>query len=93
RHAVDGAVIGPQSLVLRYFGDEDDDRLLVINFGADVDYRPGPEPLIAPSPRGPWKLIWSSDEPRYGGPGVIPPLTDEGWIIPGMSAFLYGTAT
>ncbi len=93
RHTVDGAVIGPQSLVLRYFGDEDDDRLLVINFGADVDYRPGPEPLIAPSPRGPWKLIWSSDEPRYGGPGVIPPLTDEGWIIPGMSAFLYGTAT
>jgi maltooligosyltrehalose trehalohydrolase len=93
RDAVDGAVIGPQAFILRYFGDDDDDRLLVINFGADLNYRPAPEPLIAPSPRGPWRLIWSSDDPRYGGPGIIAPLTDEGWIIPGMSAFLYATHT
>ncbi len=91
RDAVDGAVIGPHACLLRYFGDEDDDRLLVINFGADLRYRPAPEPLIAPSPRGPWRLVWSSDDPRYGGPGIIAPLTDEGWTIPGMSACLYKT--
>lgn len=93
RHAVDGAVIGPHAFVLRYFGGDDDDRLLVINFGADLRYRPAPEPLMAPSPRGSWTLAWSSDDPRYGGPGIIAPLTDEGWTIPGMSASLYATAT
>jgi maltooligosyltrehalose trehalohydrolase len=91
RDYVDGAVIGDQAFVLRYFGAEDDDRLLVINFGADLRYMPAPEPLVAPSPRGPWTLIWSSDNPRYGGPGIIAPLTDEGWNIPGMSASLYAT--
>jgi maltooligosyltrehalose trehalohydrolase len=91
RDRVDGAVIGNQAFLLRYFGAEENDRLLVINFGADLRYIPAPEPLIAPSPHGPWTLIWSSDSPRYGGPGVIPPLTDEGWQIPGMSASLYAT--
>ncbi|HJR76470.1 MAG TPA: malto-oligosyltrehalose trehalohydrolase [Nitrospiraceae bacterium] len=89
RDRVDGAVIGNQTCILRYFGSHDDDRLLVINFGADLRYLPAPEPLIAPSPRGPWTLIWSSDNPRYGGPGIINPLTDEGWNIPGMSATFY----
>jgi maltooligosyltrehalose trehalohydrolase len=89
RDRVDGAVIGNQACILRYFGSHDDDRLLVINFGADLRYMPAPEPLIAPSPRGPWTLVWSSDNPRYGGPGIIDPLTDEGWNIPGMSATFY----
>lgn len=91
RDRVDGAVIGSQAFILRYFGAGDDDRLLVINFGADLRYRPAPEPLIAPSPRGPWTLMWSSDNPRYGGPGIMTPLTDEGWNIPGMSATFYAT--
>jgi maltooligosyltrehalose trehalohydrolase len=88
RDRIDGAVLGPQALVLRYFGHDGDDRLLILNVAAELDYRPAPEPLLAPSPRGPWMVIWSSDDPRYGGPGIIPPLTEEGWRIPGMSAVL-----
>jgi maltooligosyltrehalose trehalohydrolase len=32
-------------------------------------------------------MQWSSEHPCYGGPGIINPLTEEGWRI------LAGTAT
>ncbi len=34
--------------------------------------------------------IWSSEAPRYGGEGVVPPDTDDGWRIRGESATLLG---
>jgi maltooligosyltrehalose trehalohydrolase len=89
REALDGAVIGLQAFVIRFFGSEDDDRLLVINLGPDHLYRPAPEPLLAPIPGGSWQLRWSSDDPRYGGPGLINPLSDDGWQIPGTSATVF----
>jgi maltooligosyltrehalose trehalohydrolase len=89
RDRIDGAVLGPHAFLLRYFDEQDADRLLVINFGADLHFMPAPEPLLAPNAGRPWHLVWSSDDPRYGGPGISEPLTDEGWNIPGMSAFLY----
>jgi maltooligosyltrehalose trehalohydrolase len=91
RERIDGAVISPQAFVLRYFGEDDDDRLLIINLGGDLQYMPAPEPLLAPGPRGPWEFIWSSDAPRYGGPGTIEPLSEEGWRIAAGSAALYAT--
>lgn len=92
RRWLDGAVLGPQALVLRYCTDTDDDRLLVVNLGPDLSYVPAPEPLLAPVTDGAWKLAWSSDHPRYGGPGVVNPLSDRGWRIPAGSAALF-TAT
>ena len=89
RDRVDGAVIGPSAFVLRYFGQEGNDRLLLINLGADCNYRPAPEPLLAPSEGWVWSLVWSSDSPEYGGPGVIEPLTETGWFVPGGSAAFY----
>ena len=89
RDRLDGAVIGPAAFVLRYAGKQGDDRLLLINLGADCDYRPAPEPLLAPPDGRTWHLLWSSDAPEYGGPGVIEPLTETGWVIPGESAALY----
>ena len=89
RDRVDGAVIGSSAFVLRYSGQEGDDRLLLINLGADCDYRPAPEPLLAPPAGRAWSLVWSSDAPAYGGPGVIEPLTETGWVIPGGSAAFY----
>jgi len=89
RNRVDGAVIGPAAFVLRYAGDRGDDRLLLINLGADCDYRPAPEPLLAPPVGGTWRLVWSSDAPVYGGPGAIEPLTETGWVIPGGCAAFY----
>lgn len=91
RHRLDGAVIGSEAFVVRYPGPEGDDRLLLLNLGPDCDYRPAPEPLLAPPPQRRWSLLWSSDEPRYGGPGVIDPLSDEGWRLTAESAVLYRT--
>jgi maltooligosyltrehalose trehalohydrolase len=91
RDRIDGAVIGPQAFAMRYFGEDEDDRLLIVNLGADLRFMPAPEPLLAPSPSGPWRFVWSSDAPRYGGQGIVEPLSDEGWLIPAMSATLYAT--
>ncbi len=86
RGAVDGAVLGPAAFVLRYFGDAGDDRLLVVNLGIDSRLESAAEPLLAP-PRGAgWRILWSSEDPLYGGSG-IPPLDDEGtWTLPGCAA-------
>jgi maltooligosyltrehalose trehalohydrolase len=89
RESLDGAVIGPQAFVIRFFGADGDDRLLVVNLGADHSYVPAPEPLLAPVAGGSWQLGWSSDDPRYGGPGLINPLAEDGWRIPGMSAVVF----
>jgi maltooligosyltrehalose trehalohydrolase len=89
RHLLDGAVLGPQALVLRYSGPIDDERLLVVNLGSDVNFIPGPEPLLAPVTDGSWVLQWSSDHPAYGGPGIINPLTDKGWRISAATATLF----
>lgn len=80
---VDGAVLGDQSFVLRYFDEAKDERLLVVNLGSAHSYVPGPEPLLAPPYGFEWEVIWSSDDERYGGPGVTPPVTDAGWDLPG----------
>jgi maltooligosyltrehalose trehalohydrolase len=92
RTRLDGAVLGPDALVVRFFGDEDiEDRLLIVNLGLDLEYVPAPEPLLAPLSGGWWHLQWSSDDPRYGGSGIIKPSGPDGWRIPGASAtFLIG---
>jgi maltooligosyltrehalose trehalohydrolase len=83
---VDGAVLGEKSFVLRYFGQNDDDRLLVVNLGEAQPFIPGPEPLLAPPLGFEWAMLWSSDDERYGGPGVTMPVSDEGWNLPGEAA-------
>ena len=88
REHLDGAVLAPDAFVLRFFGPEGDDRLLVINLGVDLDYTPAPEPLLAPPPGRAWQGIWSSDAPRYGGPGALNPCREDGWRLPGSCAVL-----
>ena len=71
---MDGAVLGPAAFALRFFADDGNDRLLVVNLGVDLPLPIVPEPLIAPPDveRG-WTRLWYSDDPRYGGRGA-PPL-------------------
>lgn len=88
RFNIDGAVLDQYSFVLRYFGKEGDDRLLLINLERDLEYYPLAEPLLAPSNKGFWELIWSSDNPSYGGPGIINPCQEKGWKLPSHSAIL-----
>jgi maltooligosyltrehalose trehalohydrolase len=84
---VDGAVLAAEAFVLRFFGDEGDDRLLLVNLAADLELRQMPEPLLAPVEGCAWKLLWSSEDPRYGGLGT-PPLGEGGWRIPGHAALV-----
>lgn len=85
---IDGAVLGAEFFVLRFFGEADDDRLLLINFGVDAHLRPAPEPLLAP-PRGKrWQRLWSSEDPCYGGRGAPPHESKENWWIAGHAALV-----
>jgi maltooligosyltrehalose trehalohydrolase len=84
---IDGATLDDEIFVLRFFGDDGDDRLLFVNFGIDKYLSPIPEPLLAPPPGAEWRVVWSSEDPRYGGGGALPVETLESWFIPGKSAF------
>jgi maltooligosyltrehalose trehalohydrolase len=88
REAIDGAVLSMHAFALRWRDAAHGDRLLVVNLREDLDLRPAPEPLLAPPRDGAWALRWSSDDPRYGGPGAVDPCGTEGWRIPGESATL-----
>jgi maltooligosyltrehalose trehalohydrolase len=87
---IDGAVLGPQAFVLRFFGRDGDDRLLVVNLGADLPLEIASEPLLAPpdSERG-WSRVWHSEAPRYGGRGAPLPESETGtWRLPAESTTL-----
>ena len=86
RAVVDGAVLGSEALVLRFFSDTSGDRLLVVNLGRDLRLAAVPEPLLAPPEGHFWQPLWHSEDPCYGGGGVYPLETDEGWRIPAQAA-------
>ena len=83
---VDGAVLADQSWMLRYFDQGGADRLLIVNLGGDLVLDPAPEPLLAPPEGKVWEVLWSSEDPRYGGQGTPPPDTEESWRLPGHAA-------
>jgi maltooligosyltrehalose trehalohydrolase len=85
---VDGAVLGSQAFVLRYFQPTGDDRLLLVNFGRDLHLDQTPEPLLAPPEDSGWKVLWSSEAPEYGGDGTATPETMGGWRLMGESAMV-----
>ncbi len=85
---VDGAVLGADSFVLRYFGERGDDRLVIVNFGRDSRLSPAPEPLLAPPAGSLWEIVWSSENPAYGGNGTSHVDTDETLVIPGEAALV-----
>ena len=89
---VDGAVLGPSTFVLRYFVEAGQDRLLVVNLGADLHLAQAPEPLLAPAEGKLWRVLWSSENAAYGGSGFVHPDTDDNWIIQGESATVLSPA-
>ena len=88
RGGVDGAVVAHEAFVLRFFGENGDDRLLFVNLGRDLHLDPAPEPLLAPPADCEWNTVWSSEDPRYGGTGTPPLDTEDNWRIPGYAAVL-----
>jgi maltooligosyltrehalose trehalohydrolase len=83
---IDGAVLGRESFVLRFFAEDGLDRLLIINLGTDLHLNPAPEPLLAPPLNMEWTTLWSSEDLKYGGTGIYPLDTEENWYIPGHAA-------
>jgi maltooligosyltrehalose trehalohydrolase len=88
---IHGSVIAKEAFLLRYFGRQGDDRLLVINLGRDFQWRPMTEPLAAPPAQRDWRLLWSSENPKYGGSGT-PALDPEHWSLPGHAALVLRAA-
>ena len=86
--AVDGAVLGAQAFVLRFTAPNGEERLLLVNLGRDLYLRHAPEPLLAPRAQQSWELLWSSEEPRYGGHGTPPVEALDGWHLPGEAAIV-----
>lgn len=82
---VDGAVLGDHCFVLRFFASEGEDRILLLNLDADLCLHQAPEPLLAPPEGKEWQLLWSSENPRYGGMGTIPLEREGGWLIQGQA--------
>jgi maltooligosyltrehalose trehalohydrolase len=91
--AVDGAVLEPGAFVLRFATlSREDERLLVLNLGADLVTGSFAEPLVAPPSGCGWRTRWSSEHVRYGGTGAYDIVTEDGWRIPGQSAIVLAPA-
>jgi maltooligosyltrehalose trehalohydrolase len=88
---IEGATLSEHAFVLRWSDEEHGDRLLVINLDRELPLAPPAEPLLAPPYGATWQLLWSSEDPRYGGHGVATPVADAGlgeWRLPAQSAVL-----
>lgn len=92
RGRFDGAVLKEHALAVRWFGEQGNDRLLVMCIGGDSRKQPAPEPLLAPPFGKMWRAIWSSEDSRYGGMGPFARETAEGWQLSGTAATLFASA-
>lgn len=86
---IDGAVLGPRAFLVRFFGGEAGDRLILVNLGAEFTLESRPEPLLAPPEDAPWQVLWSSESPRYGGLGTPAPAWEGPWRVPARMALVF----
>jgi maltooligosyltrehalose trehalohydrolase len=85
---VDGAVLTANAFLVRMFGEGGDDRLILVNLGADTTLARAPEPLLAPPTGRSWQVLLSTEDPRFGGAGT-PTLELEGaWRLIGEAALV-----
>ena len=91
---MDGAVLSSEAFVLRFFGEgPEDDRLLLVNLGRDLKLVPPAEPLLAPPENQKWRLLWSSEDPQYGGSGTAAFDSEADWLLVGHAALVLTTRT
>jgi maltooligosyltrehalose trehalohydrolase len=83
---VDGAVLSDEAFVLRFFAEDGQDLLMIVNLGLDLELNPAPEPLLAPPEGMRWQILWSSESAEYGGSGTPQLETLENWRIPAYAA-------
>ncbi|MBX3441082.1 MAG: malto-oligosyltrehalose trehalohydrolase [Planctomyces sp.] len=85
---IDGAVLSSEAFLIRWFDDASGDRLLVVNLGRDLHLVPAPEPLLAEPGDCRWQMLFSSEDPQYGGLGATSVEHEGAWTLPGRSAAL-----
>ena len=86
---IHGAVLGPEAFALRFFGESGDDRLLVVNLGAELNLAVCPEPLLAPPAQARWRPLWCSDEVAYGGGGPSAWTSEGRWRLASHAACVF----
>lgn len=87
---VDGDVLNDSALILRFLTKENG-RLLIVNFGKTINCSPASQTLFAPYNQCQWELIFSTEAPEYGGGGLPPIESEEGWYIPAECAIVFRT--
>lgn len=86
---IEGATLSERAFVLRWFDARHGDRLLVVNLDRELILEPAPEPLLAPPSHASWELLWSSEDFRYRGQGIVVPVdAQQNWRISADSAAL-----
>jgi maltooligosyltrehalose trehalohydrolase len=88
----EATALSADCLAARYFDIHDDDWLLLVNFGVDLDLFPAPHPHLAPPAGRRWEVAWHSDNIAYGGTGEAPIEEQDGWHIPGEAAVVLRAA-
>ena len=86
-----GHPTGALALALRFAREDGLDRLLLLNLGHDRNLADQDDDVLAAPAGAPWTLIWSSEDPKYGGGGT-PAAAREGQLIPAESALVLGAA-
>jgi maltooligosyltrehalose trehalohydrolase len=92
RGGLDGVVLGQEALGLRFFTEDGEDRLLLVNLGLDLNLKSIADPLVAPPAERVWRIAWSSENPIYGGGGTPPVEHRAGWHLPGHAAIVLAAA-
>ena len=81
-------MLATEAFVLRFIAPNKQDRLLLVNLGADLRLDPAPEPLLAPPVGSAWRVLWSSEDTAYVGGGTPPVEEVDKWYIVGLAAVL-----
>ena len=80
---LDTAVLTGDCLAVRFFGDNNQDRLLLMNLGGKLRLDPLPHQLLAPPAGKSSRAFWSSNEDRFGGNGAVADLIKGQCLLPG----------
>jgi maltooligosyltrehalose trehalohydrolase len=91
---VDGSVLGDSGLLLRYFmNNEDDERLLLLNFGNNLSIASLADPLFAPPDYRKWVVEWSSEDLAYSGSGRRSIDPRQRWVLDADSAVVFAPSS
>ncbi len=86
---IHGSVLSERALVLRILYEQGD-RLIIANFGPDLELTSPAEPLLAPEDGDGWAVEWASEALRYGGQGYGQVYENGKLCVPARSCVLLG---